>query len=323
MSRQVSRNRPGQVLGVILLGAALTGCDQFDGVVAASSGEAQPAATASVRVEERDRERPDIFEIKAKGLWDGRYSFGDRWVAVAAPVKADRVKIVNLANGREIEGALFQKEENLPGPPIMVSQNAAEALNMLPGTPVEMRVVVVRREVVQVQPDGTAAVPIAESGQSFKIGSMKTESIPGTIAPAAVAPAAATSAAQTEAEPEASTAPAAQGISTGALQTTTLAATPAAAAAKPAAAKPQAAAASAKPPSKPYIQVVNGGNKDGAEVTLKRLKDNGLAGLIQPNGPANAQLYRVVAGPFSNQASFDAAMAEIKGLGYGDAFAIK
>ncbi|WP_233416901.1 SPOR domain-containing protein [Halovulum marinum] len=296
--------------------AALGGCGRLDGLgdatgAAAASASGAPAAPAqNVRVQERDIERPDIFALEAKGLWDGRFSFGDKWVAVAANVKAERVRIVNQANGRAIEGALFQKEDNLPGPPIMVSQNAAEALAMLPGTLTDMKIVVLRREVVPVQPDPAAApTPAVAAGQVFSVDGVSTAAIPGTVAPAPAAPA-----------PVPAAAPAHAGIDTAALETTALAAVEAAAT-PPAATAP--AAAPAVSASGTWIQVVNGGNRDGAELTLKRLKDNGLNGEIRRHGSDSAPMFRVVAGPFAGGAAFNTALAKIKGLGYRDAFAAR
>lgn len=323
MSRQLASIRPGRVLGLIALATALGGCDQLDGLVggtdagapAASAVEAGGGQAPVMKVEERDVERPDVFELEAKGLWDGRFSFGDKWVAVAANVRAERVRIINEANGREIEGALFQKEDNLPGPPIMVSQNAAEALDMLPGTPVDMRVVVIRREVVQVPgAEDAAPVPIAEAGQVFEVDGVSTTAIPGFVAPAPLAPGAAANAAAAEV-------PAVEAISTEALETTTLGTAALGTAARDAIETDDASTGSRAATEGRWIQVVNGGNKDGAELTLKRLKDNGLSGTIRENGSESARLYRVVAGPYGTDAAFTAALAKIRDLGYRDAFA--
>jgi len=323
MSRQLASIRPGRFLGLIALATALGGCDQLDGLVggadagapAASAVEAGGGPAPVMKVEERDVERPDVFELEAKGLWDGRFSFGDKWVAVAANIRAERVRIINEANGREIEGALFQKEDDLPGPPIMVSQNAAEALDMLPGTPVDMRVVVIRREVVQVPgAEEAAPVPIAEAGQVFQIDGVSTTAIPGSVAPAPVA--AAPMAPGAGANAAAAEVPAVEAISTEALETTTLGTT-----ALDANEADDASTGSRAATEGRWIQVVNGGNKDGAELTLKRLKDNGLNGTVRENGRESARLYRVVAGPYGTDAAFTAALAKIRDLGYRDAFA--
>ena len=81
-------------------------------------------------------------------------------------VDAEQVRITNLDNGKVIEGALFPREFELPGPPIMVSMDAAVALGMQAGSPANLDVVVIRTETVEIPappPPPSAAKPEAES----------------------------------------------------------------------------------------------------------------------------------------------------------------
>lgn len=140
------------VVGVLIL----TACDDSGGFAfptASNNDESRPlpATTPNQRVEsERDIERPDIFEVSDRGLWDGRPSLGGVWVAHPDVQDPDRVMIKNTENGRTIIGALFRRERENPGPLLQVSSDAAEELGMLAGAPTQLAVVVLRREEIMV-----------------------------------------------------------------------------------------------------------------------------------------------------------------------------
>ena len=308
--------------GLILAAAlGLGGCEELagggDGAAASGGG-----SESVLRVEERDVERPDIYELAARGLWDGRPSLGGRWVAVRDDINADRVRITNLDNDRQIEGALFKVEEGRPGPPIMVSSEAAEPLGMLPGAPARLHVVVVRTEQIEVLPEPGEAPPAdtEEDGD-------------GTAVAAAAGTAAAADAAVTP-------------LSTEALETSVLDALdgsepaptpepePAPAPEPPAPAAQDelnALVAAAQAPTGiggdlqlPYLQVASGSDRAAAEAAVKKLNDAGYGARIREStSDAGAAFFRVVAGPFGNEGGRRAALGAIRKLGYTDAFPVK
>lgn len=115
-----------------------------------------PANAPNQRVQAGvDVERPDIFEVTDRGLWDGRPSLGGVWVAHPDVRDPERVVIRNTDNGREIIGALFRRERENPGPLLQVSSDAADELGILPGAPTELTVIALRREETEI--DETAA----------------------------------------------------------------------------------------------------------------------------------------------------------------------
>jgi cell division septation protein DedD len=126
-----------------------------DSAVAASAGQ---TATRSV---ERDVEAPDVFQASEKGLWDGRPSLGGVWVAHPDVKEPERVIIRNESNGSFVIGALFRRERTNPGPRIEVSSDAAEALGMLAGAPVDITVTALRREEAA-EPEAEAVILPAE-----------------------------------------------------------------------------------------------------------------------------------------------------------------
>ena len=300
---------------------ALSACDELG-----QGGTTKTMTTEDgrvLKVEEREVERPDIYEIEARGLWDGRPSLGGRWVAVNENVNADRVRITNLDNNRQIEGALF-KVEDRPGPPIMVSSEAAEPLGMLPGAPARLHVVVVRTETVEVTPQ------------------------PGEVPPADIEE----SPALAEAEPVSGddVAP----IETAALETTVLGALDGAEAPAPAPAPepevaPVAAEANIPDPDPagqaelndlviaavepqgiggdlklPYLQVASGTDKARMDEAVRKLNDEGYGASIRETPRDDGKVFYVVAaGPFGNEGGRTNALKRIRALGYKDAFPIK
>jgi len=142
-------SRLSLTVGGAVAALALSGCEQA-GLFAPSGPEAGATAAAdrpaATRLMERDVEAPDVFQRTEAGLWDGRPSLGGVWVAHPEVEDPERVLIRNNANGETVIGALFRRERDRPGPRFQVSSDAAEALAMLAGAPVELDVTALRRE---------------------------------------------------------------------------------------------------------------------------------------------------------------------------------
>ncbi|WP_050673529.1 sporulation domain-containing protein, partial [Phaeobacter italicus] len=158
----------------------------------------QPAGavtpSSSTRLVEREIEAPDVFQVTEAGLWDGRPSLGGVWVAHPDAQDPEQVIIRNQANGKFVIGALFRREREIPGPRLQVSSDAAEALGMLAGAPVELNVTALRRETV---PEPTlSGDAIDRSGEDIAVTDPdQIEATPlDPIAGAATAPVAATAA---------------------------------------------------------------------------------------------------------------------------------
>jgi len=141
--------RIARVIVLFTSAAALSGCE--DGFTFQSPKKAPPseetvpkAATGVVEVE-----APEKLQLSGKGLWDGRPSLGGVWVAHADVSDPQRVLIRNTENNRAVEGALFRRERENPGPPIQVSADAAAAIGMLAGNPTELELIALRREKVE------------------------------------------------------------------------------------------------------------------------------------------------------------------------------
>lgn len=117
------------------------------------SGETQNSSSPqTTKLVERDVEAPDVFSVTEAGLWDGRPSLGGVWAAHPDVKDPERVIIRNQSNGKFVIGALFRRERDMPGPRVQISADAAEALGMLAGQPVELNVTALRREEVPEEP---------------------------------------------------------------------------------------------------------------------------------------------------------------------------
>lgn len=111
-----------------------------------SNEQAVPSETPAAQSETQDVEAPEIFQKTDLGLWDGRPSFGGQWVAHPDVEEPERVIILNTANSKSIQGALFQRVREVSGTPFQVSSDAADALGMIAGAPTQLKVTALRRE---------------------------------------------------------------------------------------------------------------------------------------------------------------------------------
>ncbi|WP_306004551.1 SPOR domain-containing protein [Aquicoccus porphyridii] len=152
--KSIGPGRAGRIVFAFGVVIALAGCE--DGVQfnlfqkKPDQDGAASAATASGggRTVERDVEVPEAFQVTEAGLWDGRPSLGGVWVAHPDVKEPERVIIRNTTSDKFVVGALFRRERENPGPRLQVSSDAAEALGMLAGQPVQLNVTALRREEV-------------------------------------------------------------------------------------------------------------------------------------------------------------------------------
>lgn len=240
-----------------------------------------PAAT----VTERDVEAPEVFSATEAGLWDGRPSLGGVWVAHPDVKEPERVIIRNQTNDQFVVGALFRRERDIPGPRLQISSDAAEALGMLAGAPVDLDVTALRKETVEQAPPA-AEEPIAE---------------PADISETSLDPIAAAGAAIDASDPTP--------------------ATPAAAAPAPSAPVIE----SSLPKStlkKPFIQIGIFSQEANAERAAKQMRGAGLIPTVKQQEAGGKPFWRVVVGPASTTSEQKKLLSTIKGEGFSDAYAV-
>ncbi|OAN80171.1 sporulation domain-containing protein [Jannaschia sp. EhC01] len=270
---------------------ALAGCVEEGGGGLFSSRNADadgPAPIGATRLVERDVEAPEIFEATTEGLWDGRPSLGGVWVAHPDVTDPERVIIRNDENGRFVIGALFRRERDNPGPDLQISSDAAAAIGVLAGDPTMLNVTALRREEVaetaDAAPDSFApGADIAASAAADTITSTPLEGADSTIATAAAAIDAASPAAQ------------------------------------PAVARTPAANA----PEQAYIQIGIFSVQENATNTGQALRSVGLEPTIYDQTTNGRQFWRVVVGPADSAETREAILANVRDLGFDDAFFVR
>jgi cell division septation protein DedD len=273
----------------------LTACDKpfqpFGNGGTRNATDDGPTPIGATPLVERDVEAPEIFEVTEEGLWDGRPSLGGVWVAHPTADDPERVMIRNEENGRFVIGALFRREHDNPGPRLMISSDAAAALNILAGDPTQVQVTALRREEVT-----TPEVdPAVEAGGS-------TGTTPAEITASPLSdPIAAADAAITEAE-------IAAGIRS--------------AAAPQAPAPPPAAAPSASSLDQPYIQIGIFSVEENATNTAETLRSADLMPTVYDQSTNGRRFWRVVVGPAQTAAQRNDILRAVRRLGFEDAYPV-
>ncbi|MBF9060360.1 SPOR domain-containing protein [Rhodobacterales bacterium HKCCSP123] len=275
-----------------------------------------PAPIGATRLVERDIEAPDVFEVTEEGLWDGRPSLGGVWVAHPTATDPERVIIRNEENGRFVIGALFRRERDHPGPELMISSDAAAALNVLAGDPTMLQVTALRREEV---PDPVIAPAVEPPEAALAAAGNSAASTPAITATPLSDPIAAAEATIAQSEIAAETA---RTANRGAVQQ--VAAAPAAAAAAAPAPVPTPVSASPAPAAsaidRPYVQIGIFSVQENANNTGQALRNAGLVPTIYDQTSNGRRFWRVVVGPAQSSGDRAAILETVRGLGFGDAY---
>lgn len=278
---------------------ALTACED----TGAQTGDAPaPAVNAAQEPGTRDVERPDVFEVTDRGLWDGRPSLGGVWVAHPDVKDPERVIIRNPANGQSVTGALFRRERENPGPLLQVSSDAAEQLGLLAGAPTELNVVVLRREEVEVEETPELNPVVADLDAPVAVASTPLAPVAGAAAAAIDAADAAVPADRVDV-----VLPPAPNADAAAADTA-----------------PEAEAAVATPavdlPDGPLIQIGVFSVQANADGAAQQISTAGIESVVVPEEASGRTVWRVVAGAGLDKEARDAAVVQVQGLGFVDAF---
>ncbi|MCV2866554.1 SPOR domain-containing protein [Defluviimonas sp. WL0075] len=325
----------------VLLSGCVGGTSPFGGGSDDATVTVQPPASRKVREEER--EAPEAFSLTDMALWDGRPSLGGTWVAHTTATTPEKVIIRNTENGKSVQGALYRREREFPGPSIQMSSDAAVALGALAGQPVKISIVALRKVEVAEEPKPEAA-PASD---------IETKAIDPVAATAAAAIAKAEAGSKPVARPSKAKTKAAEPVPAASEEKAKKPAKPAkmdaavvapkAAEQKPEAPKADAAPAPAAAPAdeapkaeapaqdsaplsgvlaKPYVQIGTFSSEDNAKRAALDLSKTGLSAVVRKAGEEATPTWRVIVGPALSAAERDALLERVKAAGYPDAFAV-
>jgi cell division septation protein DedD len=274
---------------------ALVGCQGVDGgnFFKAKPDAAASSDASSVRLVERDVEASDVFQVSDKGLWDGRPSLGGVWVAHPDVKEPERVIIRNTANSRFVIGALFRRERENPGPVLQVSSDAAAALGMLAGAPADLNVTALRRE----------EAPVIDAAVDADVAEGEGALTPDTVETSSLDPVASAAAAIDAAEPQASKPPE-QSVAGPAP-------TP----------KPTPASGGSKL-ERPYLQIGIFSVEENAENAGSAMRKAGMVPTVLKQESQGKTFWRVIVGPATSASERTTLLDKIKGVGFGDAYAV-
>ncbi len=347
-------------VGVSVAAVVLAGCEDGTGLgssrpeTAATAAADRPAAT---RLVERDVEAPDVFQMSGAGLWDGRPSLGGVWIAHPEATDPERVMIRNASNGETVIGALFRRERTGPGPRFQVSSDAASALGMTAGAPVELDVTALRREEApepapeaEVEAEAEAAEPAAlaeaepvetEALDPIQSAAAAIDRAEASAEPAEPATAETPAAAPTDtdtAAPQAAPERERRGLFAGlfrrqaaeplsAISGATAAGATAGTVVSPeiGSDEPAPEPAAARAPQAAggtYIQIGIFSVEANAREAAEAMRANGIVPKIYEQQSAGRTFWRVVVGPASSRSDRSALLRKVKGLGYADAYAV-
>ena len=255
--------------------------------------EGEVTSSNSTQLVERDVEAPDVFQVTEAGLWDGRPSLGGVWVAHPDATDPERVIIRNTANGKFVIGALFRREREIPGPRLQTSSDAASALGMLAGAPVELNVTALRRETEAqpVEPD-TSALEEAPLGD-VETAALATGAIEATpLDPIAGAAAAIDAAPATAPQPPVATTP------------------------------PSTPAPTVSSLTKPFIQIGIFNVENNAKNTAAQMRNAGLIPTVLAQSSNGKPFWRVVVGPAQSKSERSQLLKSVKAAGFTDAYPV-
>ncbi len=286
-----SARRTAPVL-LLFCGIVLSACTDGEDFSLLKKSEpelaAAPVAGQTTKLVERDVEAPEVFSTSEAGLWDGRPSLGGVWAAHPDVGDPERVIIRNQTNGKFVIGALFRRERDIPGPRIQVSSDAADALGMIAGAPVELNVTALRREEVaeEAPADPQATADVATPAE--------VDEAPLEPIAAATAAIAAAETKETAAAPQA--APTAQSEVAPTPQSSSL--------------------------KKPYVQIGIFSVKTNADGAVGQMEAAGLPALTKKTTSGDKTFYRVLVGPAASKSALNSMIKKVHGIGFTDAYAV-
>ena len=124
----------GKILFLITLASTVTSCGSFSNKVKSANNKA----------EINFHEKPEILDISASVVWDGKQTLGGNWVSHPDINSPKKVLIKNTSNGKSAVGAIFQQTRNLNKGLAAISSDAAKTLNISKNDETKLQLVAIK-----------------------------------------------------------------------------------------------------------------------------------------------------------------------------------
>lgn len=272
--------------GLAVVGASLflAACENPQQLATFLQPSESPQET-TVTVIEQEVEAPEVFHALETGLWDGRPSLGGIWVAHPDTLDPEQVIIRNTANGKFVIGSLFIRERAVPGPRLQVSSDAAVALGMVAGQPIELSVTALRKRELELAP---ASDPEPTVSPVPDVVELAEDAIQEPSESGAQAP---------EIRPTEQPIAIAETIKT-----------------------PTVAPAQTSTLDKPYIQIGIFGVEANARNTATAMRTDGIVPTVKEYTVQEKTFWRVLVGPAANASERRALLGKVREKGFADAY---
>ena len=89
-------------------------------------------------------EKPEILDLSATVIWDGEQTLGGIWISYPDVDNPERVLIKNISNGKSIVGAIFKQTKKSKTGSVLISSDAARALEIAQNEQTKVQIVAVR-----------------------------------------------------------------------------------------------------------------------------------------------------------------------------------
>ena len=151
-------------------------CSRFDVPGQFSSTKTGPTPFAALflgssQIDDTFERAPEVFRVSGTTRWNGGKTVGGVWVTHPDATTTRRVRIVNTVLGIETDGMLYKSDRSGPQDAVVVSSDAARALNLSPGEPTLLSLFGLRpksaaSKIRAAAPDPVYGVPQEESARS-------------------------------------------------------------------------------------------------------------------------------------------------------------
>jgi len=100
--------------------------------------------SANNKAEINFQEKPEILDISASVVWDGKQTLGGNWVSHPDINSPEKVLIKNTSNGKSAVGAIFQQTRNLNKGLAAISSDAAKTLSISKNDETKLQIVAIK-----------------------------------------------------------------------------------------------------------------------------------------------------------------------------------